>query len=361
MYLTIIPSIAHTDIASVVVVSLQSLNHDQASTSLKASAGNIRDPPSPAQWHNNTRNGIAISKLQENLEPFDYFVTALASLLRTTGPLEFSTPTGSWLSALIHMQVISSAQALDSILDVSQNEDGQRLTALCRLSASLESSRDEITRVQELVPGLRRSDYAWAFSRLEQLLEEIGSQKRLLKELLDNQFRTKSIDAAETTVREGRSAVSRKSPYFKDPEGDQGLIRPSQTSTVTVLAFIFIPMNLASSIFGMNVQEINRTGHSIWPFVYTAVALLAFSGLGFYFRHPIKRALVGTVEPFVRNIPGLIRWTATFAFWTVLLVLVALRRWAPYRTHWIVMRLWPPMERLMERTSERLYPEHDRE
>ncbi len=44
-------------------------------------------------------------------------------------------------------------------------------------------------------------------------------------------------------------------------------------STVTILAFIFIPTTLASSVFGMNVQEINNTGKSIWTFAATALSL----------------------------------------------------------------------------------------
>ena len=62
--------------------------------------------------------------------------------------------------------------------------------------------------------------------------------------------------------------------------------------TVTVLAFIFIPINLVSSVFGMNVQQVNGTGHEIWPFVYTSIVLLALSGLSFLLRHFMKRVLV---------------------------------------------------------------------
>jgi hypothetical protein len=39
----------------------------------------------------------------------------------------------------------------------------------------------------------------------------------------------------------------------------------------------------ASSVFGMNVQEINETGHSIWGFFVTALILLACSGLAWVF------------------------------------------------------------------------------
>jgi hypothetical protein len=65
----------------------------------------------------------------------------------------------------------------------------------------------------------------------------------------------------------------------------------TETHAVTVLAFVFIPMNLASSIFGMNVQQINKTGHSIELFIYTSVALLLMSAIAFYFRRSIMLVL----------------------------------------------------------------------
>jgi hypothetical protein len=43
---------------------------------------------------------------------------------------------------------------------------------------------------------------------------------------------------------------------------------------LTMLAFIFIPVSLAASIYGMNVQQINGTGHSIVAFVITAILLV---------------------------------------------------------------------------------------
>lgn len=79
---------------------------------------------------------------------------------------------------------------------------------------------------------------------------------------------------------------------------------------MTVLAFIFIPMSLASSIFGMNVQEINTTGHSIWIFICTSVALLALSGLGFYCRHPMKVFFDDKADPFVRDVSARLYYPA---------------------------------------------------
>jgi hypothetical protein len=68
---------------------------------------------------------------------------------------------------------------------------------------------------------------------------------------------------------------------------------------VTVLAFIFVPISLASSIFGMNVQQINQTGCSLWVFVITSIVLLTISALSFLFRHAVKSFLFIEVVSFV--------------------------------------------------------------
>ena len=47
---------------------------------------------------------------------------------------------------------------------------------------------------------------------------------------------------------------------------------------VTVLAFIYVPLNLATSIFGMNIQQLNGSGQQIWVFFTTAVAALLITG-----------------------------------------------------------------------------------
>lgn len=43
---------------------------------------------------------------------------------------------------------------------------------------------------------------------------------------------------------------------------------------VTILAFIFIPLSLATSFFGMNIHELNATGQPMWIFLVTAVGIL---------------------------------------------------------------------------------------
>ncbi len=47
---------------------------------------------------------------------------------------------------------------------------------------------------------------------------------------------------------------------------------------VTILAFIYVPLNLATSIFGMNIHQLNQSGQSIWVFFTTAVVALLVTG-----------------------------------------------------------------------------------
>ena len=48
---------------------------------------------------------------------------------------------------------------------------------------------------------------------------------------------------------------------------------------MTGLAFVFVPISLAGTIFGMNVQQINESGPDITVFVITSIAMAAFTVL----------------------------------------------------------------------------------
>ena len=47
---------------------------------------------------------------------------------------------------------------------------------------------------------------------------------------------------------------------------------------VTVLAFVYVPVNLATSIFGMNIQQLNKSGQNIWVFIATTIVALLVTG-----------------------------------------------------------------------------------
>lgn len=47
---------------------------------------------------------------------------------------------------------------------------------------------------------------------------------------------------------------------------------------VTILAFIYVPLNLATSIFGMNLEQLNGSGQHFSVFITTAIVALAVTG-----------------------------------------------------------------------------------
>ncbi len=47
---------------------------------------------------------------------------------------------------------------------------------------------------------------------------------------------------------------------------------------VTVLAFVYVPLNLATSIYGMNLNELNGSGKSFRVFLTTAIIALLVTG-----------------------------------------------------------------------------------
>ena len=58
----------------------------------------------------------------------------------------------------------------------------------------------------------------------------------------------------------------------------------------TVLAFFYVPLNLATSIFGMNLKNLNGSGTSIGVFLATAGTLLFVTGLSWLFIEAVKDA-----------------------------------------------------------------------
>lgn len=268
----------------VVVVSLGNATHQRWD---KAPAREFQEPPSLAEWTNTVRNPIPTP--QHIQGPMGHFIAAVNSSIRAASPLESSTSSACWLSALIEMQIATSAEFRDSFT-IRDNHFLPKLSMIC---SSLEFDRRVVLRIQERVADIRRSDYALAFSRLEQLLGDARSEKTDSEEQLNNQYRTISLQ-------EARNAVSCESISTRIPLRLRALTWSSYI--VTVLAFIFIPISLASSIFGMNVQQINETGHSIFPFIYTSIVLLTISGLSYSFRHSMKRLVdkMASFVPFVR-------------------------------------------------------------
>lgn len=56
-----------------------------------------------------------------------------------------------------------------------------------------------------------------------------------------------------------------------------------------MLAFIYVPLTLATSVFGMDLQELNGSGRSLWIFIATVLAALAITGMTWMFLTELNR------------------------------------------------------------------------
>lgn len=57
---------------------------------------------------------------------------------------------------------------------------------------------------------------------------------------------------------------------------------------VKILAFVYAPLNLATSISGMSLRELNGSGKSLWVFLTTATIALLITGASWFLMEEIK-------------------------------------------------------------------------
>ncbi|KAI1173638.1 hypothetical protein F4777DRAFT_557102 [Nemania sp. FL0916] len=62
-----------------------------------------------------------------------------------------------------------------------------------------------------------------------------------------------------------------------------------RTKLITVLAIFFVPISLSTSIFGMNIHELNASGQSLWVFIVTTVAIVAVTMIAWGFLYQVQK------------------------------------------------------------------------
>jgi CorA-like Mg2+ transporter protein len=102
-------------------------------------------------------------------------------------------------------------------------------------------------------------------SKLRQLTLAFDDLRETISELEQHIRDDLSLQVGELSLQESKESI-RQSQIALD-EG-------KKVNMLTTLAFFFVPVSLASSIFGMNLQEMNQSGLSFWVFVVTSAAFL---------------------------------------------------------------------------------------
>ena len=81
---------------------------------------------------------------------------------------------------------------------------------------------------------------------------------------------------------------SHKSIELSSNQIDEG----KRVKIITILAFFYVPLNLATSIFGMNLQQLNGSGTSIGAFLGTVGGFLFVTGVSWLFIERIQNARI---------------------------------------------------------------------
>ena len=159
-----------------------------------------------------------------------------------------------------------------------------------RLRALMEESEDDLSYLRRYVcsqiSAERISDKSWrkAEADLVQIHQEAGRLESQVRDYMQLQVgelalqeSKKSIELSNQQMEEGKRVKICKlhDQAYND-------FKSIDIIAVTVLAFVYVPLNLATSIFGMNLSELNGSGKNIWVFLCTATVALLTTGVSWF-------------------------------------------------------------------------------
>ena len=155
-----------------------------------------------------------------------------------------------------------------------------------RLRALVEESGDDLSYLRRYVcsqiSAERILDKSWrkAEADLIQIHQEAGRLESQVRDYMQLQVgelalqeSKKSIEFSNQQIKEGKRVKVCK---FHDQAYSH--LKYIDLIAVTVLPFVYVPLNLATSIFGMNLSELNGSGKNIWVFLCTAIVALLTTG-----------------------------------------------------------------------------------
>ncbi|OTA98350.1 hypothetical protein M426DRAFT_28523 [Hypoxylon sp. CI-4A] len=96
-------------------------------------------------------------------------------------------------------------------------------------------------------------------NRLKCIREQISLTEALARDYLQHHVGMFGLEESRESIKQSKV----------------GLEESRRTKLITVLAIFFVPISLGTSIFGMNIDELNQSGQSIWVFILTTALIVA--------------------------------------------------------------------------------------
>ncbi|KAI2613431.1 hypothetical protein GGR54DRAFT_615821 [Hypoxylon sp. NC1633] len=83
--------------------------------------------------------------------------------------------------------------------------------------------------------------------------------------------------------------LSLKASHASIKESKIALEESKRTKLITVLAIFFVPISLSTSIFGMNINELNENGQPLWVFITTTASIVAATLMVWGFMYQLQK------------------------------------------------------------------------
>ncbi|KAL8717484.1 MAG: hypothetical protein Q9225_005277 [Loekoesia sp. 1 TL-2023] len=103
----------------------------------------------------------------------------------------------------------------------------------------------------------------------DELGETIAEASRLESQVRDYM----QLYAGRLGLKESRNSIELSNRQIEEAQ---------RVKIFTILAFVYVPLNLATSIYGMNLQQLNGSGQSVREFMLTALIALIITGGTWY-------------------------------------------------------------------------------
>ncbi|KAI1734578.1 hypothetical protein F4680DRAFT_453856 [Xylaria scruposa] len=103
--------------------------------------------------------------------------------------------------------------------------------------------------------------------------KEIARTEALARDYLQHHVGMFSLEESRASIKQAKVA-------FEESR---------RTKLITVLAIFFVPISLSTSVFGMNIDELNASGQSLWVFILTTVLIVAVTMILWGFMYQFQK------------------------------------------------------------------------
>ncbi|KAI0545454.1 hypothetical protein F4679DRAFT_561015 [Xylaria curta] len=102
---------------------------------------------------------------------------------------------------------------------------------------------------------------------------EIARTEALARDYLQHHVGMFSLEESRASIKQAKIALEES----------------KRTKLITVLAIFFVPISLSTSVFGMNIHELNENGQSLWVFILTTVLIVAATMIIWGFMYQLQK------------------------------------------------------------------------